>query len=123
LDSIHPQARQAAEAARCADEQGKFWSYHDALYAKAPKLSPKDLKSYAKEVELDVDAFERCFDTGRFKAIVQRDLMEGAQLGLTGTPTFFINGREVSGNQPLNAFLAIIDEELERAKRSPHEMK
>lgn len=116
LDAIHPQARQAAEAARCADEQGKFWSYHDVLYAKAPKLGPKDLKSYAKEVELDINAFERCFDSGKLKAIVQRDLMDGAQLGLTGTPTFFINGREVSGNQPLETFTALIDEELERAK-------
>jgi protein-disulfide isomerase len=116
LDSIHPQARQAAEAARCAYEQGKFWEYHDKLYANSPKASADDLKSYAKEVGLNVDSFDRCFASGKYKAVVQQDLNEGAQLGLTGTPTFFINGREISGNQPLEAFEAIIDEELARPK-------
>jgi protein-disulfide isomerase len=112
LESLHPQARQAAEAARCAYEQGKFWEYHDKLYANSPKGSTDNLKSYAKEVGLNVDSFDRCLASGQYKAVVQTDLNEGAQLGLTGTPTFFINGREISGNQPLEAFEAIIDEEL-----------
>ena len=112
LESLHPQARQAAEAARCAYEQGKFWEYHDTLYANSPKASADDLKSYGKEVGLNVDSFDRCFASGKYKAVVQKDLNEGAQLGLTGTPTFFINGREISGNLPLKAFEAIIDEEL-----------
>ena len=116
LDSIHPQSRQAAEAARCADEQGKFWSYHDVLYANSSNASQENLKSYAKEVGLDVNAFERCLGSGKFRAVVQRDLMDGAQLGVTGTPTFFINGREISGNQPLEIFGAIIDEELGQTK-------
>ena len=112
LDSIHPQARQAAEAARCADEQGKFWSYHDVLYANSPNVSQENLKSYAKEVGLDVNAFDRCLGSGKFKAVVQKDVIDGARLGVTGTPVFFINGREISGNQPLEAFAAIVDEEL-----------
>jgi protein-disulfide isomerase len=116
LDSIHPQARQAAEAARCAAEAGKFWSYHDLLYANSPNVSQENLKSYAKEVGLDVNAFDRCLGSGKFKAVVQRDLIDGAQLGVTGTPTFFINGREISGNQPMEIFTAIIDEELGRTK-------
>lgn len=116
LESLHPQARQAAEAARCAYEQGKFWEYHDKLYANSPKARADDLKSYAKEVSLNVDSFDRCFASGKYKGVVQQDLNEGAQLGLTGTPTFFINGREISGNQPLEAFEAIIDEELTRPK-------
>lgn len=116
LESLHPQARQAAEAARCAYEQGKFWEYHDKLYANSPKASSDDMKSYAKDVGLNVDSFDRCFASGKYKAVVQRDLNEGAQLGLTGTPTFFINGRELSGNQPFEAFEAIIDEELARPK-------
>jgi protein-disulfide isomerase len=116
LESIHPQARQAAEAARCAYEQGKFWEYHDKLYATSPKASGDDLKSYAKEVGLNVDSFDRCFTSGKYKAVVQQDLNEGVQLGLTGTPTIFINGREISGNQSLVAFEAIIDEELARRK-------
>jgi len=116
LDSLHPRARQAAEAARCAYEQGKFWEYHDKLYANSPKASADDLKSYAKEVGLNVDSFDRCFASGKYKEVVQQDLNEGAQLGLTGTPTIFINGREIPGNQPLKAFEAIIDEELVTAR-------
>jgi protein-disulfide isomerase len=116
LESLHPQARQAAEAARCAYEQGTFWEYHDKLYANSPKASADDLKSYAKEVGLNVDSFDRCLTSGKYKAVVQQDLKEGTQLGLTGTPTIFINGREISGNQPLEAFEAIIDEELATAK-------
>jgi protein-disulfide isomerase len=116
LDSIHPRARQAAEAARCAGEQGGFWSYHDILYANSPNVGQENLKSYAKDAGFDVNAFGRCLGSGKFKAVVQRDLIDGAQLGVTGTPTFFINGREISGNQPLRAFEAIVDEELVSAK-------
>ncbi|HEX6769868.1 MAG TPA: thioredoxin domain-containing protein, partial [Candidatus Binatia bacterium] len=116
LDEIHPQARQAAEAARCAGDQGKFWEYHDRLYEGSPKAAGDDLKIYAKAIGLNVEFFERCFNSGKFKAAVQNDLAEGAQLGLSGTPAFFINGRELSGAQPLEAFTAIIDEELALAK-------
>jgi len=116
LDAIHPQARQAAEAARCAGEQGKFWEYHDALYANSPKAAVEELKAYAKEVGINATSFEQCFASGKYKGLVQKDLSEGAQLGLTGTPTFFINGREMSGAQPVEAFTAVIDEELNQAK-------
>lgn len=116
LDAIHPQARQAAEAARCAGEQGQFWSYHDKLYANSPKANPEDLKSYAREVGLDLGSFERCLTSGKYKAVVQKDLSEGTQLGITGTPAFFINGREISGSQPLQVFAAMIDEELAQIK-------
>jgi protein-disulfide isomerase len=116
LESLHPQARQAAEAARCAYEQGKFWEYHDTLYANAPKADAGDLKSYAQQIGLNIDSFDRCFTSGKYRASVQQDLNEGAQLGLTGTPTFFFNGREISGNQSLGDFEAIVDEELASAK-------
>lgn len=112
LEDLHPQARQAAEAARCARDQGKFWEYYDKLYSYSPKLSAENLKSYAKEVRLNVESFDQCFASGKYRGAVQKDLNDGMQLGLTGTPTFFINGREISGNQPLEAFAAIIDEEL-----------
>lgn len=116
LEAIHPLALQSAEAARCAGEQGKFWEYHDKLYSYSPKLSAEELTSYAKEVGLNVESFDQCFTSGKYRAAVQKDLNDGAQLGLTGTPTFFINGREISGAQPLEAFSAIIDEELGQAK-------
>lgn len=116
LDAIHPQARPAAEAARCAGEQGKFWDYHDKLYANGAKFTVEELKSAAKEVGLNVEGFDQCFASGKFKGAVQKDLLEGAKLGLNGTPAFFINGRELTGAQPLEAFAAIIDEELGQAK-------
>jgi protein-disulfide isomerase len=118
IDSLHPKARLAAEAARCANEQGKFWAYHDVLYANAPKAEPEDLKTYAKTVGLDIVSFEKCLTSGKFKTAVQKDVDEGARLGITGTPDFFINGRELSGAQPLKAFTRVIDEELARAKNS-----
>jgi len=116
LEAIHPQARQAAEAARCAGDQGKYWDYHDKLYERSPKASANDLKGFAKEIGLNTESFESCFASGKFKAAVQKDLSEGAALGLTGTPAFFINGRELIGAQPIEAFTAIIDEELALAK-------
>jgi protein-disulfide isomerase len=112
LEEIHPLARPAAEAARCAGEQGKFWEYHDQLYSSSPKLSVEELKGAAKEIGLNVPSFEQCFASGKYRAGVQKDINDGAQLGLTGTPAFFINGRELSGALPLDAFAAIIDEEL-----------
>ena len=116
IDSIHPVARKAHEAARCANEQGKFWQYHDVLYANAPKADAADLKSYAKEVGLDVQAFEKCLASGKFQDVVQKDVDEGARLGVTGTPSFFINGRLLSGAQPLEAFVGIIDAEISQAR-------
>jgi len=116
LEAIHPLARQAAEAARCAGEQGKFWEYHDQLYSISPKLSIEDLKSSAKQVGLNSAAFDQCLPSGKYRAAVQKDLNDGAQLGLTGTPAFFINGREITGAQPMEAFAAIIDEELAQAR-------
>ena len=115
LDEIHPQARQAAEAARCANDEGKFWEYHDKLYASSPKAAPEDLKFYAKDLGLKQDSFDKCLTSGKYKAAIQKDMNEAASLGLTGTPTFFINGRELSGAQSVEAISQIIDEELSRA--------
>jgi protein-disulfide isomerase len=112
LDSIHPQARRAAEAARCAHDQGKFWEYHDVLFSQSPQLAPEDLRRYAGQVGLDVTKFDSCLAAGVHKAAVQRDLDEGNRLGITGTPAFFINGRTLTGAQPLEAFTRLIDQEL-----------
>jgi protein-disulfide isomerase len=117
IDSLHPQARRAHEAARCASEQGKFWPYHDRLYAGAPKFGDEDLKTYAKAVKLNLPAFANCLATGRYKDAVQRDYEEGSRLGITGTPTFFINGRYLNGAQPPEVFARIIEEELASLKQ------
>jgi protein-disulfide isomerase len=114
MDAIHPQARQAAEAGRCADGQGKFWRFHDILYANSPKAGPENLRNFAQQAGLDVNLFEECVKNGESKSAVQRDKTEAAQLGIIGTPTFFINGREMTGLQPFTAFQSIIEEELSR---------
>ncbi len=114
IDSLHPQARRAAEAARCAQDQGRFWEYHDLLFAEAPKATPEELKRYAEKVGLDLAKFEPCLTGGTHRAAVQRDLDEGSRLGITGTPAFFINGRPLDGAQPLEAFVRVIEEELSR---------
>jgi protein-disulfide isomerase len=114
VDGLHPQTRKAAEAARCAHDQGKFWSYHDTLFANAPNGTPADLRRYANDVGLDVPAFEHCLSAGTHRESVQRDYDEGARLGVAGTPAFFVNGRLISGAQPLEAFTKVIDQELAR---------
>ncbi len=114
IDQLHPQARRAHEAARCANDQGKFWPYHDRLYANAPKGSPEELKAYAQEVGLNLPAFEQCFNSRKYQAAVQQDEDAGVRAGVTGTPAFFINGRLLSGAQPLESFARLIDEELAR---------
>jgi protein-disulfide isomerase len=112
LDTVHPQARAAHEAARCAGEQGKFWAYHDLLYANGPKSAPEDLKTLAKQGGLDADKFEECLDSGRTLAGIEADVAEGNRLGLTGTPAFIINGRLLSGAQPIENFVEVINQEL-----------
>ena len=116
IDNLYPAGRKAHEAARCAYEPGKFWAYHDLLFANAPKASPEQLKTYAQEVGLDVAAFEQCVNSGTYQAAVQSDVEEGTRVGVTGTPAFFINGRLVSGAQPLESFVRVIEEELARAQ-------
>jgi len=114
LETLHPQARRAAEAARCAHDQGKFWDYHDLLFTNAPQAAPEDLKQYAAKVGLDMTDFDRCLSGGSHQAAVQRDFDEGTRLGVAATPSFFINGRPLSGAQPLEGFVRVIEDELAR---------
>jgi len=112
LDSLHPQARRASEASWCANEQGKFWQFHDRVYAAGPDASDAALGKFAAEVSIDKAAFDSCFASGRPKAAIQKEVAEGTEHGINGTPGFFVNGRFLSGNQPLSAFENIIQEEL-----------
>src|SRR5262249_40939097 len=89
VDGLHPQARAAAEAARCAQDQGKFWEYHDVLFNNPPRATPDGLKRFAEQTALDVPTFERCVADGTHRAAVQRDNEEGVRLGVEGTPAFF----------------------------------
>ena len=116
LDQLHPGARKAHEAARCARDQGKFWEYHDVLFANEPDSSAQKLKGYAKQVGLDLAKFDACAANGTHAAAVQKDVDEGTRLGVTGTPAFFINGELLSGAQPLERFVAVIERELARGR-------
>jgi protein-disulfide isomerase len=112
--TFHPHAMPAANAARCAEAQGKFWQYHDALFADQAKLEPNDLKATAKTLGLDTGKFNACFEKNQYDQAIQKDLEEGHRLNVTGTPTFFIDGRELVGAQPTDSFVSIIDQELAR---------
>jgi protein-disulfide isomerase len=116
LTTIHPEAFKAAEAAHCARDQGKFWEYHDVLFANQQALQPEFLKKYAADLGLNATTFATCLDTAKYADRIQEQMGIGTGLGVGSTPSTFVNGRLVSGAVPFETFSAIIDEELERAK-------
>jgi protein-disulfide isomerase len=112
---MHAHARGAAEAAACANAQGKFWEYHSKLFT-AKDIAPEKLKALAGELGLDQAKFDQCFDKAEFKAAIDKDIADGNEAGVTGTPAFFVNGRMLSGAQPFEKFKEVIDEEIARSK-------
>jgi protein-disulfide isomerase len=112
IPSLHPQASKAAEASRCAGEQGKFWEYHDLLFDSTGQWTTTDFKRFAEQLKLDPKGFGRCLDSGKYQAAVQSDVEDGTRLGITGTPTYFINGRVLVGAAPPENFRKIVDAEL-----------
>jgi protein-disulfide isomerase len=114
LTQIHPQAFVAAQAGNCAREQGKFWEYHDRLFANQAALQPESLKKYASEVGLDAAKFNECLDSSKYEARVQEALGAGMRVGISSTPTVYVNGRMINGAQPIEVFEAAIDDELAR---------
>jgi predicted DsbA family dithiol-disulfide isomerase len=115
---MHRDAPKAAEAARCAAEQGKFWEMHDALFANQKELGVADLKRHATRIGADAPAFDACLDSGKTADAWRADLKDGEAYGVSGTPTFFVNGRVLSGTPSFEAFAEVIDEELARAALS-----
>jgi protein-disulfide isomerase len=113
---FHDKAHLAAEAALAANEQGKFWQMHDKLFANQQALDRPALEKYAQELGLDMAKFKAALDSGKFKDKVDAEDKEGAAFGVTGTPTFFINGTRLVGAQPFEAFKAAIDKELKGSK-------
>ncbi|MBS3051935.1 MAG: DsbA family protein [Candidatus Aenigmarchaeota archaeon] len=110
----HQFAQKAAEASECADDQGKFWEYHDLLFENQQSLSVGSLKNFAKALKLDSNKFDSCLDDGKYTQEVKKDLKDGAGYGVEGTPTFFINGIKLSGAVPFEQFRGIIDNELKK---------
>jgi protein-disulfide isomerase len=119
LGSIHPHAEKAAEAARCAGKQGKFWEFHDALFANQAKLDEPGLKAIAQTLALDENSLQSCLASGEYKAQILQDQEDGRKAGISATPGFFINGIAVTGAQPETAFEKIIDDELKAAGDQP----
>ena len=115
LAEIHPQAQMAAEAARCAGEQGKFWEYHDKLFSQAA-MERDTLYSYGQSLGLDMQRFHACVDSSKYRSAVQSDFEAAQQAGVAGTPAFFINGIFLDGAQPQGEFEKIIDAELKMKK-------
>jgi protein-disulfide isomerase len=118
IDSAHPQARDAHEAARCAADQAAFWPFRELLFAGTPKKGLNELKSLAEQARLDVTKFERCLAAGTHRAAVQQDIADAKRLGVSTTPTFFVNGREIEGPATIDAFVAAIERDLPRQPRT-----
>jgi protein-disulfide isomerase len=119
LTSIHKDAAKAAEAASCANEHGKFWEMHDRLFANQSLLGVEELKKHAEAVGVPAEPFAKCLDSGKYAAEWQKDTEAAQQAGVSSTPAFFVNGRLLTGAQPLDAFVEVIDEELQRAGVAP----
>jgi len=121
-------ATKISEATECADDQEKFWEYHDHLWENYSTLGQQagagmdaltsTLKGYASDLGLDTDTFDDCLDSGKHTSEVQKDSQDARAYGVTGTPAFFINGRLVSGAQPFSVFQQVIDAALEEAEAS-----
>lgn len=116
---FHPAATPSALASECANDQGKFWEYHDLVYKEQAKIAGKtgdtitqQLKTWAQSLGLDTATFNQCLDNTVHQAKVDKDLNDGKAAGVSGTPTFFINGNRIVGAQPYASFKAIIDQEL-----------
>jgi protein-disulfide isomerase len=109
---MHQYALKAAQAARCAGDQGKYWEYHDALFADQSKLDAAGLKATAAKLKLDPKKFDQCTAHDLHMDQIRKSQKEGADVGVDGTPSFVINGRMLSGAQPASEFESVIDEEL-----------
>jgi protein-disulfide isomerase len=109
---MHPHARLAAKAALAANEQGKFWAYHDALFAQQDALDRAGLERAAQQVGLDLPRFRTALDGPQLDAVIDADLAEARRVEVKGTPAFFVNGRNLQGAQPLAAFRAKVDQAL-----------
>lgn len=106
----------ASEAAQCARQQDAFWAYHDKLFGYEYGLSKEAYLQYASELNLDMDEFVTCLNEHRYEAKIQRDLDAARELGISSTPTFFINGIKLVGAQPIEVFKQLIDQELQNAE-------
>lgn len=111
---FHSNAMPAALAAECAGDEGddKYFEMHDALFANQAELSEEKIKELAKEIRLDMNQFNKCFDNETHKKEIEKDIEDGKTAGVTGTPAFIINGWGLTGAQPFSEFEKLIEQEL-----------
>jgi protein-disulfide isomerase len=109
---MHPHAEMAAEASLAARDQGKFWEMYDVLFKNYRRLSSDNILLWAKDIGLDVDKFKADLVSGKYKAVVQKDLADGEGAGVYGTPAFYINGKQYNGEVTLAALKPILAAEL-----------
>ena len=107
-----------ANATECAREQGKFWEMHDKIFENNRALEDANLESYAQAIGLDTGRWKECYTANKYKSRILADQKTAVTLGARGTPAFFVNGRFLSGAQPVANFERLIDEELKKAKAS-----
>jgi predicted DsbA family dithiol-disulfide isomerase len=110
--TIHKHARSAHMAARCANDQGRFWAMHDLLFANQRALTREDLLSYAAQLSLDTASFERCLVQEHHAVEIENDMAAAKAAGVSGTPATFVNGTLVSGARPVDGFIEVIDAAL-----------
>ena len=110
--SMHTKARAAHQASEAAHRQGKFWEMHDRIFANPKDLSEETYLRYANEIGLDIEKYKSDFSSSSVRKTIDADLAKARELGVSGTPSFFLNGRFLSGAQPYGAFARVIDEEL-----------
>ncbi|GAB4536130.1 MAG: hypothetical protein Kow0063_21190 [Anaerolineae bacterium] len=125
---LGPESQKAAEASECAAEQGAFWAYHDVLFGlqtggNRPAMDTASLKQYAAELGLDTRDFDSCLDSGRHASLVLNETAVAQSLGVTGTPSFLVNGRPLVGAQPFEVFQQVIETALEANSESKGETK
>ena len=113
--ALHRTAKRAAEASHCADEQGKFWEMHDRLFSKGGPISDADIFRFAGQAGVDRNKFDQCLTSGKYKDAWKASQEEGARVGVTSTPSFFINGRMLVGAANYEVLSRIIDDELASA--------
>ncbi len=116
--SFHPNARPAAEASACVNEQSsdKFWKFHDTVFKNQKALTAADLEKYAKDSGADLKKYKECMDSKKTAGIVQEDMTYAESIGVRSTPTFFINGELVAGALPIEDFAEMIDDALAQSK-------
>jgi protein-disulfide isomerase len=119
ISSLHRGSVGAAVAGLCAKDQTKFWEYHDVLFSIAKgdgSLKNPILKEVASNLKLDMIKFNSCMSSQKSLDLIQEDFQEATKLGVSGTPTFFVNNRMIIGNQPVEVFERIINEEIKKLK-------